>query len=303
MEISYLNFRGTTTDIQYSTAASLAFLVYDYTLTLYSEVELYWGHKWSLGTVLFIFNRYFGLSALIFDVWAISRTHKDQFCDNFLWWQGISSFTSVTSVEIILQARIYAVYDRNKKLFGALVVLSMLQVGLTLVLLGIAISGPSGIIGAPVIFLFPNPPISPDKLAIGGCFLVDAKGPYFVWIPALIFETILCLLMLYKAWGVYTDNWRNPLLVLLIRDSAIYFSTIFTVLLVNCLLWGVPKPTALLFAATSWSIALPCTVGSRILLNLREEYFKEMTAPSSSSTQQTVIGMSRLRRGHNREHH
>ena len=108
-----------------------------------------------------------------------------------------------------------------------------------------------------------------------GCF-VGAQPPlYFLaWIPALICESILCFLMLYKAWRMYRDQYESSLLRLIVRDrfvfqcyfciqtdwwnlaSVFYFLTyalkylygdqvvvkvvcrIFAVLLVNCLVWA-----------------------------------------------------------------
>jgi hypothetical protein len=44
---------------------------------------------------------------------------------------------------------------------------------------------------------------------------------YVVWFPALIFESILCLLMLYKVWRTYKEDWRSPLLDILLRDRCV----------------------------------------------------------------------------------
>ena len=52
-----------------------------------------------------------------------------------------------------------------------------------------------------------------------GCFSIDAQGFFsFIWAAPLVVETVLFLLMLYKAWRTYKDEWRSPLLTLLISD-------------------------------------------------------------------------------------
>jgi hypothetical protein len=176
---------------------------------------------------------------------------------------------------IILQHRdfrqIYAVYDCNKRLLVVLAGLFMAETTSTLVLMGLSVNHTP--LGA-------GPDISSKYFdAIGsnemtGCYAFGSQVHYFIWIPPLVFETILCLLMLYKAWRTYRDDWRNPLLNLLIRDRCVSCyvarrrhssdgsqcsllldvriynicivlalimtsNRIFTILLVNCILWAV----------------------------------------------------------------
>ena len=55
-----------------------------------------------------------------------------------------------------------------------------------------------------------------------GCLVGSQPRLYFLtWIPALIFESILCFLMLYKAWKMYNDQYKLPLLRLIIRDRCV----------------------------------------------------------------------------------
>jgi hypothetical protein len=57
-----------------------------------------------------------------------------------------------------------------------------------------------------------------------GCLAIEFPRSFFlIWVPPLLIEIILCLLMLYKAWRTYRDDWRSPLLNLLIRDRFVLF--------------------------------------------------------------------------------
>jgi len=114
-----------------------------------------------------------------------------------------------------------------------------------------------------------------------GCYTIVPHLYFLGWIPSLLFETLLCLLMLYKAWRTYKDDWRSPLMNLIIRDSVLYFLTFATVLLLNCLMW-VLHPQVVAEVALGWELAVPCALGSRLLLNVRERYFKEETLASLS---------------------
>ncbi|KAF8575561.1 hypothetical protein K439DRAFT_731533 [Ramaria rubella] len=93
---------------KHATVASIAFLFYDYLITLDAEMNLVWNHRWSFGKVLFIFNRYFGAFALLFNtivlfsgsvidplyvflLRGIGHAFIDySSCKLFLWWQGAS---------------------------------------------------------------------------------------------------------------------------------------------------------------------------------------------------------------------
>ncbi|KAF8480582.1 hypothetical protein JB92DRAFT_1761020 [Gautieria morchelliformis] len=57
---------------KYVAVAALAMLTYDYALTFDDEFEFVWKRRWSLGKILFIFNRYFGLLSLLSVVMAFS---------------------------------------------------------------------------------------------------------------------------------------------------------------------------------------------------------------------------------------
>ncbi|KAF8503130.1 hypothetical protein JB92DRAFT_813843 [Gautieria morchelliformis] len=73
--------------------------------------------------------------------------------------------------------------------------------------------------------------------------------------------------MLYQAWITYKNDYGSRLLKILIQDSVLYFSSIFGVLLLNIL---VP-----FFVPRKWLYAVPCTMGSRLLLSMLQQAFEE----------------------------
>jgi hypothetical protein len=65
-------------------------------------------------------------------------------------------------------------------------------------------------------------PLTVGRSTASGCYTTSVSALLFlIWIPALAFETILCLLMLYKAWRKYKEDQRSPLLDLLLRDRCV----------------------------------------------------------------------------------
>lgn len=51
-----------------------------------------------------------------------------------------------------------------------------------------------------------------------GCFIHFLPSDFVTWIPPLVFEMLLCLVMLYKAFKLNCANIRDPLINLIIRD-------------------------------------------------------------------------------------
>lgn len=51
-----------------------------------------------------------------------------------------------------------------------------------------------------------------------GCFFSLSSTNFVIWIPPLVFEMVLCLMMLYKAYVLYRESYRDPLFSLIIRD-------------------------------------------------------------------------------------
>ncbi|KAL4076623.1 hypothetical protein V8B97DRAFT_1470310 [Scleroderma yunnanense] len=107
-------------------------LLYDYFLTLDLEVEFVWKQPWKLGSILYLFVRYFGTlynlastilmllpeSALV----SIYNSYLERWASFLIWW----------SVQGILQMRLYALYHCSKRLLGFMLVTFMTEVGVSL---------------------------------------------------------------------------------------------------------------------------------------------------------------------------
>ncbi|KAF8526388.1 hypothetical protein JB92DRAFT_3093489 [Gautieria morchelliformis] len=120
--------------------------------------------------------------------------------------------------------RIYAVYERNRRL---LVLFGMLFVA--------EIAGSLAVVDTG----FPRSIPRPSGISTGCYFSAQPPLYFLAWIPEIIGESILCLLMLYKAWTMYTNSQSSSLLRLIIRDryEAILnqVCSMFAILLINCL--------------------------------------------------------------------
>ena len=70
--------------------------------------------------------------------------------------------------------------------------------------------------GGPPVMVLPNAVIPLSDLH--GCYSVTTLAQFWPMIPPLLFESVLCFFMAYKAWCVYREDRKNPLIMLLIRD-------------------------------------------------------------------------------------
>ncbi|PPQ95174.1 hypothetical protein CVT25_013073 [Psilocybe cyanescens] len=121
--------------------------------------------------------------------------------------------------------------------------------------------------GVPITIAVPIP---------GGTFcvpLATSRAFSRFWIPALLFESMLCGMALYAALrtfklrGSFLKN-SQTLVEILIRDSVFYYLVIAATY-IFCLVWWAYAPIGLVEAPIGFSIPLASVLASRILFNLR----------------------------------
>ncbi|KAF8526778.1 hypothetical protein JB92DRAFT_1033847 [Gautieria morchelliformis] len=156
--------------------------------------------------------------------------------------------------KVILVSRIHAVYNCNRKITyiatGIVTISEFTASLLNFLNFPGAVAGPAG---------------------LSGCLF--GRPMFFVWVSPLICQTVLCLFMLHRAWRTYMQNGNSPLFHLIVRDSILYFLTMFPIQLFNCLV-NFFDSSSLAGAGGPWASAVTIAVASRLLLNMREEYFR-----------------------------
>jgi len=98
----------------------LTWALHDYFITLEDEIRYVWPHQWNFGKILFMWIRYYGLLLLVFDVTQIHLFSRpgitsDTVCvamDSII---RVVSAISLWSIEIMMQLRIYALYDCSRR--------------------------------------------------------------------------------------------------------------------------------------------------------------------------------------------
>ncbi|KAF8509309.1 hypothetical protein BU17DRAFT_70482 [Hysterangium stoloniferum] len=216
---------------------------------------------------------------------------------NIFWWQ---EYDLLSSLNIGLKKnnnvrQLYAVYDCNRPLLYLLIGFGILDS-----------------IGVGIIVHFCQNQLHPRQTP-SGCYPEVIPGLMFaMWLPLVFFETTLLLLMLYKAWTLYQEKEDFPMLRALLRDRFYTFSsgvkcmmiikelssTLAAILVSAAVLAPLPHSqwTSLGEMADGWIIVIPNAMVSRLLPNMRREYYDRLSPTSFPFNQDpNLMGLNSLR--------
>ncbi|KIP04919.1 hypothetical protein PHLGIDRAFT_176380 [Phlebiopsis gigantea 11061_1 CR5-6] len=123
---------------------------------------------------------------------------------------SIVTTMATLTVQIILQLRIYALYERNRTVLIILVTLCALQVTVMVVLIVITMLHLQGL------------PILSTNTGCAYQGILSLSSLF--WIPGLVYEPILFALVAYQAWGRRGASEPSiPLVKTMARQSLLYF--------------------------------------------------------------------------------
>ncbi|KZV80605.1 hypothetical protein EXIGLDRAFT_780753 [Exidia glandulosa HHB12029] len=181
--------------------APIFIYLYDWALTIDQEVELIWHHKWSITKALFLVLRYGMFPLAVADFWTathsglsmklcvvfghstISLMHWDR-CAVLRYISGYGLLVLVPAVQLVLQLRIFAMYNKSRRLLFLNAALFLIQGGFTLY---------GMIVHLPQREIFP---VRAD--IVGSCYSLMPKSLGFTCIAPLTFESYMAALALAK---------------------------------------------------------------------------------------------------------
>ncbi|KAH7906089.1 hypothetical protein BJ138DRAFT_672799 [Hygrophoropsis aurantiaca] len=303
-----ISFIRDTATARYSMLASTVLYVYDLVTTLDKEVDLVWTRPRSFLQVLFLINRYVTMFECLFNSSGKSnlltmssqrqlnclisipvpghqsnefgkrklaqirdrRGDRHSYCS-----AGLVDFPQVQIVffdggnisSVILVIRLWAMYGRNRWILISITAFWALQLVAGIIIIGNSVNYAPAIAQPAPGFVVCSTTLPPYSAAC--------------WIPVLAFEITLLALMLVKGW----QNFRREnvtavsgmtgksLANLTVRDSMTYFVIINAAYVATAAVWY-RKPPALMEAMTSWIIVLPPLMASKLLLNLRDAFYR-----------------------------
>ncbi|CAE6437177.1 unnamed protein product [Rhizoctonia solani] len=245
---------------RYASFASFVLLLFDYAITVVPEVSLVWFKPWTWSKVLFLWNRYGTFVILLFDTIVVLGGGPTDALFALAKVPGLDGMAH--QHDIIILVRIAAMYSQDRRIVYPVVFLFFAQA-----------IGMAAIIGRSFAKMkATHEPVPGFHI----CALLGVpQGMYVYWATNLAFETILFSLALVKAYQHVSrrQGWSGPrILSVLVRDSILYFLVIFVTYIMNLVSWSTGG-SGIYQLAIALAIALRASMGSRLLLNVREAYY------------------------------
>ncbi|KAI0821501.1 hypothetical protein BC629DRAFT_1587759 [Irpex lacteus] len=250
----------------------LTALLYDHLLTLDSEIDLIWRARTGFVSVIFLLNRYIVPLMLIVDTYELSGVAADSvtFCRIWTATQSVLTLASFMSIHAIVSIRVYALHSGRAWIRRVLWISGSLYFFSTVAFIVWS--------GIPVIFHKAD--IQPVHHA---CVGTMPSYIWLVWLPTVIFESLLFLLTLVALLSLDSGQSFSDLTVILYRDGTIYFVAV-TICSSFCLLVWAFAPETLNGLARYFALAMVNIVSSRMILNLKAFAASKRPAVSTSDS-------------------
>ncbi|KIL61488.1 hypothetical protein M378DRAFT_166963 [Amanita muscaria Koide BX008] len=259
-------------------SAALSVLLYDYSLTLADEIELFWLQEkpWTLATCLFLWSRYCGLIVIIsgFTV-ALSGSSSNDVRQKWLLFESFLGTLNTWAVQLILQLRLYALHGSSRRIAWFCGVLFFSQV---LLMTGIVIHGC-------YILIVPKPVVGTLVHGLTFCVIRNPSTySWAYWTLVASFEAFVLVLTLRRGYQ-YCYQRGSPMLTnispTLLRDSVTYTLIIGLVYLLNIVLSFTSDSNLDIGGVVGFT--LPGLMNGRMMLNVRRVFETHRQIPSSPS--------------------
>ncbi|TFK44270.1 hypothetical protein BDQ12DRAFT_672680 [Crucibulum laeve] len=259
--------------------ASLTFLLYEITITFDDEVDIIWAKpnkswiKWQ-----FLFTRYFALAvqlvnrsiemAINSDSVMLTGSLKDWYiCQVFV------GSILITAVELVLMARVYALYNKN----------IWIGIGFGVLLCGEVVTM---IVG--VILNIPG-----DGFQVDTLLLRSPDSFTYVGISAAVSQITILILTLIKYRAAVRGGWsRLPILQLMVRDGTVAFFVLFivtTMTAVTTIMDSEYTPIG-----NSWFLSIVASAGCRLIINMHRLPQQSAEPESETNSFPTTVQLTTL---------
>ncbi|EJD39387.1 hypothetical protein AURDEDRAFT_171579 [Auricularia subglabra TFB-10046 SS5] len=238
---------------RYVRVAAIAFFTWDWVITFDEEVSSIWHSKWTRTKILFLLLRFLTLTMITLETSiTLASGPSESACRIYPLLSGLWVVAVVAIVQIILQLRIYAMYDLSSTLLhlnGGIFVLQLAA----MLFLTVKVSR------------IPGRDIPSSDRMMESCYSTLGFRGWIVWVPAVIFETWLAALAARKL-SESPEHRSMGLLNLMVRDSMIMF--VGSIVWLNATL--IALESTLSGLATSGVVgSAGCVAGTRLILSIR----------------------------------
>lgn len=206
--------------------AFLTLVVWDFALTSLDRVQLFWGARWSISKTLYVINRYttlFTMSAVLLLLAVPSPSTT--FCNVVPWIELAGNIILLILIGVAMISRVCAMWNFNKWVLTSVCFLCVSHI----IIYSVIVS-----------YTYARGAWVPAGLPFTGCLIVlGFEKLWIVFIPNLVFETVIISLIVYKSWSIAAQTGiRTPLYTNLLEDGIVYYLAVMAsqVLSLVCLL-------------------------------------------------------------------
>ncbi|KAG1868392.1 hypothetical protein F4604DRAFT_1950814 [Suillus subluteus] len=234
---------------KYTNVAASAILIYDYFVTLHSEVQWAWGRKWGIIRIAFTISRYVPFAGALMTSYSAVKTWGTQDCAPFNDAVNGIHFLGIIASEGLLISRVYA-FSGNKRAY----LITLLSFGLAILVTCVILSA------APINFNIPEPVTPP-------CVLEGARSSAIPYVLLTFFETVLMSTTAILRYRHYLGS-HSVLVKNIYRDGLLYMFCIMMISTANVIVIVV-LPISYSEMLNTPQIVAHSVLASRILFNLQ----------------------------------
>ncbi|KAG2137551.1 hypothetical protein DEU56DRAFT_804426 [Suillus clintonianus] len=252
---------------KYTNVAASAILIYDYFVTLHSEVQWTWGRKWGIIRTAFTVSRYVPFAGALMTSYSAVKTWGTQDCAPFNDAVNGIHFLGIIASEVLLIVRIY-VFSGSKKAY----LIILLSFGLVILAACVILSA------APINLDIPGVALP--------CVFEGAHSSALVYGLLSFFEIVLMSIMAFLRYQHYLGS-HSTLMKSIYRDGLLYMFCITMISTVNVIVIVV-LPLSYSETLNVPQIVAHSVLASRILFNLQASG-DQSAFPAYRLTTSTVI--------------
>jgi len=264
----------------------LTWILHDYFITVEDETRYIWPQRFNFSKFMFFWIRYYTIALLFFDVVQIHVFARPGITSNDLCVAmdtviRVVGAVSLWSVELTMQLRVYALYDRSKRILALTSTLFLASIAGFFYILVFNHDHRAAVIADAI------------KLPLPGCPTVHSGIEWAQWVPATAFEGVLCVLAVGKMCGetlvMLKKDRTLPLHTILLRDSLAWFVGISALLVFNNLM--VVNVTHIPWFSYAPFHAAMGIMTSRMLISLRKAQAVNSSSPSLDLVVSAGVGV------------
>ncbi|KAG2129570.1 uncharacterized protein EDB93DRAFT_1332270 [Suillus bovinus] len=251
---------------KYTNVAASAILIYDYFVTLHSEVQWTWGRKWGTIRATFMISRYVPFAGALMTSYSAVKKWGTEDCAPFNDAVNGAHFLGIIASEVLLITRVYA-FSGNKKTY----LIVLLSFGLAILVTSVILSA------APINLNIPGfgPP----------CMFEGARSSALSYGLLTFFEIALMTITVFLRYQHYLGS-HSALVKSIYRDGLLYMFCITMISTVNLIVITV-LPLSYSEMLNTPQIVAHSVLSSRILFNLHVSMEQPRTSRSMTSIEFT----------------